>query len=83
LSAGFGLMGTMNMNRLRRMEINSPDMLKISDGIYDREFNNGGGIYYVEVEVIKHRISNVVMKTERRSPYVRYAQPVTNRIIEK
>lgn len=83
LSAGFGFMGSLNLNRLRSMEINNPDLLTIDDGIYKGEFNDGAGIYTVEVAVNNHRISHVTMETERKSTYVNYARPVTGRIVEK
>jgi uncharacterized protein with FMN-binding domain len=83
LSAGFGIMGSLNLNRLRSMEINNPDLTKISDGIYKGEFNDGAGIYSVEVTVSNHRISQVTLETERKSVYVNYARPVTDRIVEK
>jgi uncharacterized protein with FMN-binding domain len=83
LSVGFGIMGSINLNRLRSMEINNPDLMKIDDGIYKGEFNDGAGIYTVEVDVNNHRISQVTMETERKSVYVNYARPITDRIVKK
>jgi uncharacterized protein with FMN-binding domain len=83
LSAGFGIMGSFNINRLRSMKINNPDLMNINDGIYKGEFNDGAGIYSVEVTVSNHRISHVTMETERKSAYVNYARPITDRIVKK
>jgi uncharacterized protein with FMN-binding domain len=83
LSVCFGIMGSLNLNRLRSMEINNPDLMDIDDGIYNGEFNDGAGIYTVEVDVSNHRISQVSMQTERKSVYVNYARPITDRIVKK
>jgi uncharacterized protein with FMN-binding domain len=82
LSLGFGIMGSMNLNRLRSMKINSPDLMNINDGFHKGEFNDGVGTYTVEVEVSNHRISRVTMETERKSVYVNYARPITDRIVK-
>ena len=83
LSVGFGIMGSLNLNRLRSMEINNPDLMNIDDGIFKGEFNDGAGIYTVEVDVSNHRITRVSMQTERKSVYVNYARPITERIVKK
>jgi uncharacterized protein with FMN-binding domain len=83
LSVGFGIIGSLNLNRLRSMEINNPDLMNIEDGIYKGEFNDGAGIYTVEVEISSHRISHVTMDTKRESAYVNYARPITDRIVKK
>jgi uncharacterized protein with FMN-binding domain len=82
LSVGFGIMGSMNLNRLRSMKINSPDLMNINDGFHKGEFNDGVGIYTVEVDVSNHQISRVTMETERKSVYVNYARPITDRIVK-
>jgi len=83
LSVGFLFMGSINLNRLRTMKINNPDLSALNDGIYTGEFNDGGGIYFVEIEINNHVISHLNLKTERKSSYVDYARPVTVRIVEK
>jgi uncharacterized protein with FMN-binding domain len=83
LSLGFSIMGSLNLNRLRSMEIHNLDLTNTDDGIYKGEFNDGAGIYTVEVEVNNHRISKVKMETERKSVYVNYARPITDRIVKQ
>jgi uncharacterized protein with FMN-binding domain len=83
LSVGFSIMGSLNLNRLRSMEINNPDLMNIDDGIYKGEFNDGAGIYTVEVQISNHQISQVTMETQRKSAYVNYARPITDRIVKK
>ena len=82
LSVGFGILGTINLNRLRMMEISNPDLLTIDDGRYIGDFNDGGGVYTVEVVIRNHEISDLTLKSERKSVYVSYARPVTGRIIQ-
>ena len=79
----FLFMGSVNLSRLRGMKINNPDLSALNDGVYTGEFNDGGGIYVVEIEINNHVISHLNLKTSRRSSYVGYARPVTDRIIEK
>ena len=83
LSVGFGLMGSINLKRLRTMKINTPDLLTLNDGVYKGEFNDGGGVYAVEVEIKNHTISDLTLKSERKSSYIDYARPVTGRILQK
>jgi uncharacterized protein with FMN-binding domain len=83
LSVGFLFMGSANLNRLRTMKINSPDLSSLNDGIYTGEFNDGGGTYFVEIEIKNHIISHLNLRTSRRSSYVDYARPVIGRIVEK
>jgi uncharacterized protein with FMN-binding domain len=83
LSAGFFVLGWMNLNRLRTMSISSPDLSTIGDGIYNGEFSDGGGVFQVEVEIDNHRISNLDLETDRNSKYVDYARPVITRVIEQ
>lgn len=82
-SVGFGLMGWINLNRLRSMEINSPDLSNIDDGIYKGEFSDGGGVYVVVIEIKNHRMSQIDFTTDRNSIYVDYARPIADRIIAK
>lgn len=82
LSALFLLMGSVNLNRLRSMKIGDIELLSIKDGHYKGEFNDGGGIYTVEIRITDHRITEVNLTTERESVYIGYARPVTNRILE-
>ena len=81
VSAIFLLMGSINLNRLRSMKIHNYDLMAIKDGIYTGEFNDGGGLYIVEVKITGHRISEVKLTTERESVYIEYARPVTKRIM--
>lgn len=83
LSAGFFIMGWVNLNRLRTMPVRSPDLSTINDGIYKGSFSDGGGIYSVEVEIDNHSISKLNFETDRNSKYVNYARPVINRVIEE
>lgn len=83
LSVGFLFMGSANLNRLRTMDIISPDLSALNDGIYTGEFNDGGGTYFVEIEINNHVISHMNLETSRKSSYVDYARPVIGRIIEK
>lgn len=83
LSVGFLFMGSANLNRLRTMDIISPDLSALNDGIYTGEFNDGGGTYSVEIEINNHVISHINLITSRKSSYVDYARPVIGRIIEK
>jgi len=83
LSAGFSVMGWMNLNRLRTMPISSPDLSTIGDGIYKGEYSDGGGVFRVEVEIENHKISKLDLETDRNSKYVDYARPVTIRVIEE
>ena len=83
LSAGFFIMGWINLNRLRTMPIESPDLSTISDSIYKGSLSDGGGVYSVEVEIDNHRISKINLETDRDSKYVDYARPVINRVIEE
>ena len=83
LSAGFFIMGWVNLNRLRTLPVRSPELSAISDGIYTGAFGAGGGIYLVEVEIDNHRISRLNLETDRDSKYVEYARPVINRVMEE
>lgn len=83
ISAGFLLIGSLNLNRLRNMKINDYELNLLRDGTYIGEFNDGGGLYIVRIKITDHRISEVNLSTERQSVYIEYARPVTRRILEK
>jgi uncharacterized protein with FMN-binding domain len=83
LSAGFLLIGSLNLNRLRNMKIGDYELNVLKDGTFIGEFNDGGGLYSVKIKITDHRISEVDLTTERESVYIEYARPVTRRILEK
>ena len=83
MSAGFLIMGSINLNRLRNMKISNFDLLGLTDGIYKGEFNDGGGLYSVEIKITDHKISDVNLTTNRESVYIGYARPIIKRILEK
>ncbi len=83
LSIVMGLVGWINLNRLRAMKINNPNLLYINDGIYKGKFSDGAGAYIVEIEIVNHRMSQINLKSDRKSKYLDYAKPILGKIIEK
>jgi len=83
IAIGFNIMGTVSLNKLRNMTIANSDPSSISNGVYVGKYYGGGGPYTAKVTVSDNRIIEVELRSERESKYVRYALPVSNRIIAK
>jgi len=81
ICAAFGVMGSINLKNLRTMDINHPNLETIQNGNYSGKFVGGGGEYSVVVQIMDHEIKNILLHTERESKYVRFSEPVIQRII--
>lgn len=82
ISVASGVFGSINLNRLRNMKIQNPDIKNYADGIYKGEFIGGGGTFSADVEINNHKIKNIQINATRDSKYVRFAEPVIQRIIK-
>jgi len=78
----FGVFGSVNLNKLRNMDIQDPNLAVFDNGVYKGKFIGGGGNYLAAVEIINHTIKNIQIETTRKSKYFRFAEPVIQRIIE-
>jgi len=82
ISVVSGFFGSLNLNKLRNMQILNPDIEIYADGIYNGEFVGGGGTYSATVEIGNHKIKNIQINATRDSKYFRFADPVIQRIIK-
>jgi uncharacterized protein with FMN-binding domain len=77
----FGIIGSINLRNLRTMDINTPALETFENGNYPGKFVGGGSEYSVVVQIIDHEIKNIQINTSRKSKYIRFSLPVTQRII--
>ncbi|MCF7807334.1 MAG: FMN-binding protein [Candidatus Marinimicrobia bacterium] len=83
LGVSLGIMGYLDLESYRKMEISTPDLSQISDGSYEGIASYAGFDYSVQVLVIKGKISDIKVKENRESPYARFAEGVIDRILIK
>jgi uncharacterized protein with FMN-binding domain len=82
LFVAFGIIGNINLNKLRNMPIENSDLSGLDDGVYEGVFVGGGGIYTVKVMVEAGRMTSIASSNDRESKYEIFSRPVTDRIIE-
>jgi len=83
LFAAFGIFNAFQLSKLRNMEIEEIDLAQIEDGLYEGQFDGGGGIYKVKVKIENHSIVTIEHETTRTSKWARFADPTILKIIEK
>lgn len=82
LGVSLGVLGYYDLERYRNMEINSPALSKVPDGIYQGVARYSGFEYRVAVTVAEATITSVDVLQNRDSDYARFAQGVIPRIIK-
>jgi len=83
LGVGLGLMGYYDLEHYRNMEIGSPDLTLIPDGIYRGSVDYSGFEYTVAVKVFDAKIKGVGVVNNRDSDYAHFAEGIIPRVIEK
>jgi uncharacterized protein with FMN-binding domain len=83
LGVVFGVMGYYDLESFRSMKISSPDLNSIADGSYQGVAEYAGYEYAVQVKVMNHKISDVVIVKNRESQYAKFAEGVIDRILDK
>lgn len=78
-----GIIGYLDLESYRNMEIHSPDLSRIPDGKYKAEVEYAGFTYAVRVDVSDHMILGIQVLENRTSPYAQFAEGVINRILVK
>lgn len=78
----FGIIGHINLNKLRKMPIENSNLSKLSDGVYEGRFIGGGGTYNVKVHLKEEKMVQIESQNDRHSRYEKFARPVLDRIIE-
>jgi uncharacterized protein with FMN-binding domain len=70
-----------NLQRIRNMTINEPDLKGLENGRYIGRAEVGGFSYVVEVIMTNHRIEDIKVLKNRNSSYARWAEAVIYKII--
>ncbi len=83
LFVAFGILGNINLNKLRHMPIEDSDLSGLKDGDYNGSFVGGGGTYSVKVSVQGGRMTAIESSNDRESRYEIFSRPVTDRILER
>lgn len=63
------------------MEIEAIDLMKVADGQYSAGFGAGLSKYEVEVEVVDHRIQNIIILSGGSTDYATKARVVIENIV--
>ncbi len=82
LGVGLGFMGYYDLESYRNMEIRSPDLTLVPDGIHRGSVSYSGFEYTVAVKVIESRIEGVGVVNNRESEYARFAEGIIPRVIQ-
>lgn len=82
VSIGLGILGYLDLERYRNMEIKDPDLSLISDGTYVGADTYAGFTYKIECIVMGHQLIDVRVMENRDSPYARYAEGIIPRILK-
>ncbi len=82
LGGGLGILGYLDLESYRNMKISSPDLTRISDGMYTGTLTHTGFEYAVAVRVKSHRITGVGMVKNRESKFAQWAEGVLPRIVD-
>jgi len=83
LGVGLGFMGYYDLETYRNMEIGSPDLTKVPDGIHRGSVSYSGFEYSVAVKVLMSRIEGVRVVKNRASDYARFAEGIIPRVLAK
>ena len=78
----FGIIGNINLNKLRKMPIENSKLSNLPDGVYEGSFVGGGGTYKVKVYMKEEKMVQIESQNDRHSQYEKFARPVLDRIIE-
>jgi uncharacterized protein with FMN-binding domain len=81
ISISFGMIGYFDLEKYRALEISSPDLKQIPDGVYQGAETYAGFVYVVEVSIENHLIKSLDILENRDSPYARYAEGIIPRIL--
>jgi uncharacterized protein with FMN-binding domain len=82
IGISFGVMNSVELNKIRNMPIKNIDLINVDDGTYNGEANAGNYLYKVKVKVKDHRIIDIKGIDNRKSPYVSYAEGIFTKIIK-
>jgi len=83
LGVGLGLLGHFDLEFYRNMEIGSPDLSQVPDGIHRGSVSYSGLEYDVAVNVVDARIEGIGVIQTRDSDYARFAEGIIPRVIAK
>ncbi len=81
ISVVFGVMGYLDLEKYRNLEISTPDLRQIQDGTYQGAETYAGFVYLVECDVQDQMIKEVRIIENRDSPYARFAEGIIPRIL--
>lgn len=82
LGVSLGIVGYYDLESYRNMEISSPDMARVPDGIHKGTVTYAGFEYVVDVNVDESRIRGIEIVQNRDSHYARFAEGIVTRVIE-
>jgi uncharacterized protein with FMN-binding domain len=71
-----------NLQRIRNMTINEPDLKGLENGRYIGRAEVGGFSYVVEAIMTDHRIEEIKVLKNRNSSYARWAEGVISKILK-
>lgn len=83
LGVGLTVMGHYDLEFYRHMDIGSPDLTQVPDGIHRGSVSYSGFEYAVAVKVIGSKIEGVGVVKNRESNYARFAEGIIPRVIAK
>lgn len=78
-----GIWGYNDLETYRNMEIGSPDLSRISDGVHRGSVSYAGFEYAVAVKVSEARIIDVRVIQNRDSDYARFAEGIIQRVLTR
>lgn len=79
----FGIMGTIDLNKLKDMPVKDSTLQDKPDGIYEGAFEGGGNLYSVQVELKDEQIIQIESQNDEDSKYEKFSQPILERIIQQ
>jgi uncharacterized protein with FMN-binding domain len=79
----FFVMNNIYLNRLRNMPVSTIEIPRDTIRQMRGVFEGGGGQYEVLVHVEAGKIKKIDFETDRKSKYLRFAQPTLQRIMDK
>jgi uncharacterized protein with FMN-binding domain len=71
-----------NLQRIRNITINEPDLKRLENGRYIGRAEVGGFSYVAEVIMTDHRIEEIKVLKNRNNSYARWAEAVIHKIIK-
>lgn len=83
LGVGLGVLGFVDLESYRNMDIGTPDLTKVPDGIHRGSVSYSGFEYTVAVKVEASKIEGIGVIDNRESDYAQFAEGIIPRVIAK